>query len=130
MRDIVDSIGVWSGIAGTFIGLPALGLTYWQVYKARKEAAVARERSGCEGRVMFINVRDRVGVNDVPFKDMLFLPRVGEIVMLPGTVEGGADYRVVRIRHTCFAEPFGDNPFELDDDARMANVRVEVEPVR
>ncbi len=79
---------------------------------------------------MFINNRDRVGVNDVPFKDMLFLPRVGEIVMLPGTIEGSALYRVLEVRHHYFAEPVGDSPFELDDDARTANVRIGVEPVR
>ncbi len=36
MRDIVNTVGVWSGIVGTLIGLPTLGLTYWQVTKHAK----------------------------------------------------------------------------------------------
>jgi len=126
MQQILDAIGTWSSI----ISLPALALTYWQVYKVRQEAAVVRGRSATEGRVMFINIEDRVGVNDVPFADMKFLPRVGETVMLPGTTEGSAEYVVVGVRYSCFAEMLAGQPFKFEDEARTANIRVDVEPLR
>ncbi len=75
--------------------------------------------------VKFVNVRDAVGVTTAYFKDMPFLPRVGERVTLPETLDGlkFGYYQVVRIHFIATALDTSEG------DSELMNVRIEVEPV-
>ena len=74
----------------------------------------------------FVNVRDEEGIAVAPFKEMAFLPRIGERLTLPETPDGlkCGDDRVRDIHHVCFV--YDDE----SGDARLINVRVEVEPLQ
>jgi hypothetical protein len=126
MQGALEAIASWCSIAGVAAGLPGLAATYWQVHRARKEATEARERSAWGDMVKFINVRAEEGVAVVPFREMPFLPRIGERLTLPETPDGlkCGDYRVLDIHHVCFVDEDGT------DDARLINVRIEVEPLQ
>jgi hypothetical protein len=120
MRGFLETIANWCSVAG----MAGLAATYWQIYRARKEAAEARKRSAWGDMVKFVNIRAKEGVAIVPFRHMLFLPRIGERLTLPETPGGlkYGDYRVLDIHYVCFVDEDGD------DDASLMNVRVEMEP--
>ncbi len=122
MQWIVATIANWCSIAG----IAGLAATYWQIYWARREAAEARERGAWGDMVKFIDTHAGEGVAIVPFKEMLFLPRIGERLTLPETPDGlkCGDYRVLDIHYVCFVDEDGS------DDARLMNVRLEVEPIQ
>jgi len=121
MQNMLNTVANWSSIAGV-LGVLA---TLWQVYKARKESAEAYERSAWADMVKFIDIGAKVGVTIAPFKQMPFLPRIGERLTLPLTPDGlkCGDYRVVDVHYICFSEDANT------EDAQLINVRVDVRPV-
>jgi hypothetical protein len=99
------SLDPYITLVGFLIGLPTLMAAYYQTLKTRQEARRARE-----GTLHSRNCLEYVGsngtcVNLVPLETLNFLPRVGDVVLLPGhgldheaLLPPGA-YRVDRIEH-------------------------------
>ncbi len=122
MQEIIGAVANWCSI----VGVAGVAATYWQIYRARKEATEARERSSWGDMVKFVNIRADEGVAIAPFGQMPFLPRIGERITLPESPDGlkCGDYHVRDVHYICFVDE-GD-----EGDARLMNVRVEVEPIQ
>jgi hypothetical protein len=71
-----------------------------------------------EDCLVFYDHKRKVAVNVIPLDKFHFLPRVGELLSLPG-IEGMGEghYRVDAIRHTYREEP--DPPVERGDVALL-----------
>jgi hypothetical protein len=124
----MDTLGVvadWCSIVGIPLALIGLVVTYLQLRKGRRETAAVLERRSWGGEVRFINLAENVGVTDVYFEDMRFLPRIGDRITLPETQDGlqYGYYRVIGIHFTAKAAEEGGN-------AELNIVRVELEPIR
>ncbi len=121
MHGILETVANWCSI----VGMAGLVATYFQIYRVRREAAEARERSAWGDMVKFVNVRNEEGVAIAPFKGTPFLARIGERLTLPETPNGlkCGDYRVRDIHHVCFVDE------DDSGEARLINVRVELEPI-
>lgn len=117
-----DILAVAGSIA-SIIAIPAITLTYWQVYKIRKAALVPKGVS--EDCLEFLNEADRVGVNLVPLSKVTFLPRPGDTVLLPGTLRDAGFYEVIKICHS-YTEETEDA--DLPGYARPIKVIAYVEP--
>jgi hypothetical protein len=52
-----------------------------------------------EDCLVFYDLERKVGVNVIPLKDFDFLPRVDDVVYLPGTVGKGGLYKIDSIEH-------------------------------
>jgi len=110
MNQLLDTVASWCRIAGFAIGVPGLTAIYLQTRQASKE----RSRSAWADMVKFSDVGAEVGVNISDFKNMPFLPRVGEEITIPeSTASQGAmprygHYRVESIHYVCFSNDNGD----------------------
>jgi hypothetical protein len=84
---MIDTTGLVSrfvSIIGFMIALPLTVATYYQSFKARQEARLARE-----GAVHSLNCLEFVAgdgscINLVPLETLHSLPKPGDVVMLPG----------------------------------------------
>ena len=92
-------------LVGFLIGLPTLMAAYYQTLKTRQEARRAREGTLHSRNCLEFVSPDGGCVNLVPLETLSFLPRVGDVVLLPGNgmdrpalLPPGA-YRVERIEH-------------------------------
>jgi hypothetical protein len=105
MLDLPEVISHFTGITGFTIGLPLTIATYYQTFKTRQEARDAREGTLHSVNCLeFVTARGQV-INLVPLETLHSLPRVGDIVFLPGEglAKGGviapAAHRVESIEH-------------------------------
>ena len=123
MQGTLSIVANWCSIVGV-VSVPAVALTLWQVYRQRRELAEARSRAAYADMVKFRDVQAGDGVTIAPFKQMPFLPRVGERLTLPLTPDGlrCGDYRVLDIHYVCFADADSE-------DAQLINVRIDVVPI-
>ena len=87
------------------LGVPTVIATYYQAWKARREAQEARDGLLYSKNCLEFITDDGHSVNLVPLETLHTLPKPGDIVLLPGSGEGymggphmGA-YRVGRIEH-------------------------------
>ena len=93
------------GILVSLVILPTVGATYYQAWKARREAKEAREGLLHSKNCLEFVTSDGVCVNLVPLETLHSLPEPGDILLLPG--DGMRDdarntpgaYRVERIEH-------------------------------
>src|SRR5580658_2020094 len=101
------------------IGLPTVLATYYQAFKARQEARLEREGMlHSKDCLEFVN-GDGSCINLVPLETLHSLPKVGDVILLPGhgVADGGeflpGAYRVETIEHmyTC-VECKGSRPQE------------------
>jgi hypothetical protein len=84
MMDTATLISRYTSIIGFTIALPLTIATYYQSFKARQEARQARE-----GTVHSLNCLEFVSgdgscINLVPLDTLHSLPKVGDVVLLPG----------------------------------------------
>ncbi len=93
------------GILCSLVILPTVGATYYQAWKARREAKEAREGLLHSRNCLEFVTRDGSCINLVPLETLHSLPKPGDILLLPGDGVGddarytpGA-YQVVRIEH-------------------------------
>ncbi|MGD0731510.1 MAG: hypothetical protein ABR956_09605 [Terracidiphilus sp.] len=75
-------------IAWFVVGLPAMLGAYYQSWKARQEAKAAREGTLHSANCLEFVAGDGTCINLVPLETLHSLPKVGDMVMLPGR---GAD---------------------------------------
>jgi hypothetical protein len=105
MIDIPEVIAHFTSITGFTIAMPLTIATYYQSFKARQEARNAREgRVHSHNCLEFVTAEGQV-INLVPLESLHSLPRVGDVVFLPGeglgrgaAVAPGA-HRVESIEH-------------------------------
>lgn len=101
----LDHFGSVASILGLLIGLPAVLAASYQAYKAREEARQVREGSMHSRDCLEFIVRDGTTVNVVPLETLNWLPREGDIILLPGDgaqIESGflpGSYLVESIEH-------------------------------
>ncbi len=97
----------------TFIGIPALALSTWGLFRQLKKDR--RQRGVSEDCVSFCDVDAKCAINLVPFKQLAIIPRAGDHVYLPGETDkernyGGGKYKVVAVqfhyREDSEAHPF------------------------
>ena len=80
----LDHFGSVASILGLLIGLPAILAAFYQAQKARQEAKQVREGSMHSRNCLEFIVGDGTTVNVVPLETLNWLPRAGDIIMLPG----------------------------------------------
>lgn len=84
----LDHFGSLASILGLLIGLPAALAASYQAYKARQEARQVREGSMHSRDCLEFIVRDGTTINVVPLETLNWLPREGDIILLPGDGTG------------------------------------------
>lgn len=101
----LDHFGSIASILGLLIGLPAVLAAFYQAHKARQEARQVREGSMHSRDCLEFIVGDGTTVNVVPLETLNWLPREGDLILLPGDGVGNgtefvpAAYLVESIEH-------------------------------
>lgn len=101
----LDHFGSVASILGLLIGLPAVLAAFYQAHKTRQEARQVREGSMHSRDCLEFIVGNGTTVNVVPLETLNWLPRAGDIILLPGdgVVEGKeflpAAYLVESLEH-------------------------------
>jgi hypothetical protein len=80
----LDHFGSIASILGLLVGLPAILAALYQAHKARQEAKQVREGSMHSRDCLEFIVGDGTTVNVVPLETLNWLPRAGDIILLPG----------------------------------------------
>jgi hypothetical protein len=89
----LDHFGSVASILGLLIGLPAALAASYQAYKARQEAQQVREGWMHSRNCLEFIVRDGTTINVVPLETLNWLPREGDILLLPGDgAECGSEF--------------------------------------
>lgn len=119
-------------VISVLIGLPVIVATYYQAWKARKEAQQAREGLLYSANCLEFLLNDGEIVNLVPLESLHSLPGAGEIVLLPGAGGSAPDtllygaYQVVRVEHV-YARVDGENALSMQ--ARLVKTIAHVDAV-
>jgi hypothetical protein len=101
----VTQFSPYTSLFSFLIGLPAMIGAYYQSWRARQEARLAREGALYSMNCLEFVVDDGTCINLVPLETLHSLPKPGDIVLLPGDGEGEGDclapgaYRIERIEH-------------------------------
>jgi hypothetical protein len=89
----LDHFGSIASILGLLIGLPAVLAALYQAHKTRQEAVQVREGSMHSRDCLEFIVGDGTTVNVVPLETLNWLPREGDIILLPGSgVSKGSEH--------------------------------------
>lgn len=90
-----DPISLLADIV-TFVGIPALVVTTWKIYREFQKERAEREalKIVSEGCLEFYDSQQKVGINLVPLEKITALPRPGDRVFLPGEMHNGIQYGV------------------------------------
>ncbi len=80
----LDHFGSIASILGLLIGIPTIVAAFYQAHKARQEARQVREGSLHSQNCLEFIVRDGTTVNVVPLETLNWLPREGDLILLPG----------------------------------------------
>lgn len=83
MLSIVSRISPFADITTFVIGLPTVLATYYQAFKARQEARRAREGTLHSQDCLEFIAGDGDCINLVPLETLHYLPRAGDVIMLP-----------------------------------------------
>ena len=81
---LLDHFGSVASILGLLIGLPAILAAFCQANKARQEARQVREGSMHSRDCLEFIVGDGTTINVVPLETLNWLPREGDLILLPG----------------------------------------------
>ncbi|MGC1421669.1 MAG: hypothetical protein WA354_04885 [Terracidiphilus sp.] len=101
----LDHFGSIASILGLLIGIPTIVAAFYQASKARQEARQVREGTMHSRDCLEFIVRDGTTVNIVPLETLNWLPREGDLLLLPGDGVNGesewlpAAYLVESIEH-------------------------------
>ncbi len=81
---LLDHLGSIASILGLLIGIPTIVAAFYQAHKARQEARQVREGSMHSRDCLEFIVGDGTTVNVVPLETLNWLPREGDLILLPG----------------------------------------------
>jgi hypothetical protein len=101
----ITQFSPYTSLFSFIIGLPTMIAAYYQSWKARQEARLAREGALCSMNCLEFVVDDGTCINLIPLETLHTLPKAGDIVLLPGdgTLDVGGlapgAYKVDRIDH-------------------------------
>jgi hypothetical protein len=101
----VTQFSPYTSLFSFIIGLPAMLGAYYQSWKARQEARMAREGALQSMNCLEFVIDDGTCINLVPLETLHSLPKPGDIVLLPGDGMSDAEglaagaYRIDRIEH-------------------------------
>ncbi len=101
----ITSFSPYTSLFSFVIGLPTMIAAYYQSWKARQEARLAREGALYSMNCLEFVTGDGDCINLIPLETLHSLPKAGDIVLLPGDggfEEGGlapGAYRVDRVDH-------------------------------
>ncbi|MGA2848580.1 MAG: hypothetical protein ABSE46_06270 [Terracidiphilus sp.] len=99
-----EDIAHFTSIFGFTVAMPLTIATYYQTFKTRQEARDAREGTLHSMNCLeFVNA-DGHSINLVPLETLHSLPRIGDVVLLPGDLAAGGKihtsaYRVESVEH-------------------------------
>jgi hypothetical protein len=118
-----------SSVIGFLIGLPIVAGTYYETWRARREARREREGTLRSRNCLEFIAGDGTCINLVPLETLHSLPREGDVLMLPGDGlrEGGTflpgAYLVASIEHIYTpADSKGARPHEARLTKAVAHV--------
>jgi hypothetical protein len=99
-----DDIAHFTSIFGFTVGMPLTIATYHQTFKTRQEARDAREGTLHSMNCLEFVTTEGKSINLVPLETLHSLPRIGDVVLLPGDMAAGgkiqtAAYRVESVEH-------------------------------
>jgi hypothetical protein len=101
----ITQLSPYTSLFSFIIGMPAMIAAWYQSWRARQEARLAREGALHSLNCLEFVVDDGTCINLVPLETLHSLPKPGDIVLLPGDGIGiggnmlpGA-YRIDRIEH-------------------------------
>ena len=80
----LDHFGSIASILGLLIGIPTIVAAFYEAHKARQEARQVREGSMHSRDCLEFIVRNGTTVNIVPLETLSWLPREGDLILLPG----------------------------------------------
>src|SRR5580698_9096880 len=80
----ITQFSPYTSLFSFVIGLPTMIGAYYQSWKARQEARLAREGAMASANCLEFVVDDGTCVNLVPLETLHSLPKPGDIVLLPG----------------------------------------------
>jgi hypothetical protein len=101
----VTQFSPYTSLFSFFIGLPAMIGAYYQSWRARQEARLAREGALYSLNCLEFVVDDGTCINLVPLETLHSLPKPGDVVLLPGDGLSDAEglaagaYRIDRVEH-------------------------------
>jgi hypothetical protein len=87
MHVMIDTAGLisrYASIVGFAIALPMTVATYYQSFKARQEARLARDAAVHSSNCLEFVSGDGSCINLVPLESLHSLPKAGDVVLLPG----------------------------------------------
>jgi len=101
----ITQFSPYTSIIGFIIGLPTVIAAYYQSWRAREEARLAREGELHSMNCLEFVAGDGTCVNLVPLETLHSLPKPSDIVLLPGDGMNGvgnlhpAAYRIESVEH-------------------------------
>jgi hypothetical protein len=101
----ITSFSPYTSLFSFVIGLPTMIAAYYQSWKARQEARLAREGALFSMNCLEFVTGDGDCINLIPLETLHSLPKPGDVVLLPGDGVGGdarfapGAYRIERIEH-------------------------------
>jgi hypothetical protein len=101
----ITQFSPYTSLFGFIIGFPTMVAAYYQSWRARQEARLAREGVVHSLHCLEFVTEDGTCVNLVPLDTLHSLPKPGDVVLLPGDgigKDGGIDpgaYRIDRVEH-------------------------------
>ena len=128
----ITQLSPYTSLFSFIIGLPAMIAAWYQSWKARQEARLAREGALHSLNCLEFVVDDGTCINLVPLETLHTLPKPGDIVLLPGDGMGierrpapGA-HRIDRIEHI-YTRP--DRKTKRPREARLTKAVAQVSSV-
>ncbi len=125
----VTQLSPYTSLFSFLIGLPTMIAAYYQSWKARQEARLAREGALYSLNCLEFVVDDGTCINLVPLETLHSLPKPGDLVLLSGDgSDGGGDiapgaYRIERVEHI-YTRPDGKMKRQLE--ARLSKAVAQV----
>jgi hypothetical protein len=125
----ISEFSPYTSVLGFVIGLPTMIGAYYQSWKTREEARLAREGALHSMNCLEFVTSDGTCVNLVPLETLHSLPKPGDVILLPGDGMGGegklhpAAYRIETVEHI-YARP--DFKTKRPREARLAKAVAQV----
>ena len=119
----VRDISPYTSLFAFIVGLPTLVGTYYQTWKTRQESKAARQGLVYSENCLEFVLDDGTTINLVPLETLHTLPKLGDVVLLPGTAdlnEGDPKHGAYKVSRVEFIYSRVENRFAQSGQARLA----------